>query len=50
MRSTRSRNDGARVPDPPILTPPAGRSRDLQGATKLECRNSARSALTGDQA
>jgi hypothetical protein len=37
MRSTRSSNDGARVPDPSILTPPAGRSRDLQGTTKLEC-------------
>jgi hypothetical protein len=38
MRSTRSSNDDARVPDPSILTPPAGRSRDLQGTTKLECR------------
>ncbi|MCE3274923.1 MAG: hypothetical protein K0R13_778 [Propionibacteriaceae bacterium] len=41
MRSTRSSNDGARVPDPSILTPPAGRSRDLQGTTKLECRPTA---------
>jgi hypothetical protein len=39
MRSTRSSNDGARVPDPSILTPPAGRSRDLQGTTKLECQS-----------
>jgi hypothetical protein len=38
MRSTRSSNDDARVPDPSILTPPAGQSGDLQGTTKLECR------------
>ena len=38
MRSTRSSNDSARVPDPSILTPPAGQSGDLQGTTKLECR------------
>src|SRR5512133_2756994 len=43
MRSDRSSNDDARVPDPSILTPPAGQSRDLQGTTKLEYRS--RSAL-----
>ena len=37
MRSDRLSNDDARVPDPSILTPPAGQSRDLQGTTKLEC-------------
>jgi hypothetical protein len=31
-------NDSARVPDPSILTPRAGRSRDLQCTTKLVCR------------
>ena len=38
-RSDRSSNDDARVPDPSILTPPAGQSGDLQGTTKLECRS-----------
>jgi hypothetical protein len=37
-RSDQSSNDDERVPDPSILTPPARQSRDLQGATKLECR------------
>ncbi len=35
MRSTRSSNDGARVPDPSILTPPAGRSRDFRAPPSL---------------
>lgn len=38
MRSDRLSNDDGRVPDPSILTPPAGQSRDLQGTTKLEYR------------
>jgi hypothetical protein len=35
MRSTRSSKDGARVPDPLILTPPAGQSRDLRATPSL---------------
>src|SRR5215218_7807102 len=35
MRSTRSSNDSARVPDPSILTPPAGQSRDLRAPPSL---------------
>ena len=31
-------NDDTWVPDPSILTPPAGQSGDLQGTTKLEYR------------
>jgi hypothetical protein len=38
MRSDRSNNNDERVPDPLILTPPAGQSGDLQGTTKLEYR------------
>jgi pimeloyl-ACP methyl ester carboxylesterase len=34
-----SNNDDERVPDPLILTPPAGQSGDLQGTTKLECHS-----------
>jgi hypothetical protein len=45
MRSTRSSNDDARVPDPSILTSPAGQSRDLQGTTKLEYRSAREPAL-----
>jgi len=36
MRSDRSSNDDEQVPDPSILTPPAGRSSDLRDATQLE--------------
>ena len=48
MRSARSSNDDARVPDPSILTPPAGQSGDLQGTTKLECRYLESSAATSN--
>jgi hypothetical protein len=35
MRSDRSSNDDARVPDPSILTPPAGQSGDLRAPPSL---------------
>ena len=50
MRSTRSSNDGARVPDPSILTPPAGQSRDLQASTKLECQSKSDPEFRADPA
>jgi hypothetical protein len=53
MRSTRSRNDGARVPDPSILTPPAGQSGDLRAPPSLNvgqhlCRHTMTSERGGE--
>jgi hypothetical protein len=39
-RSDRSNNDDERVPDPTILTPPAGQSEDPRDATQLEYQSS----------
>jgi hypothetical protein len=49
MRSTRSSNDSARVPDPSILTPPAGQSGDLGAPPSLNVgQHRGGYALVGD--